>query len=119
VADPDHKTLAAAKLYIVAVNQTLGPIDCLGIIAANQRFSRAARRGLLRFLPEARITLIRASRAFMSQQERRLTAPRYQIGPPTRAARHGSVPPPKPHYRGGTVRAVASTEATLKRETSA
>jgi hypothetical protein len=35
------------------------------------------------------------------------------------AAWHGSVPPPKPHYRGGTVRAAASTEATLKRETSA
>ena len=35
-------------------------------------------------LPEARITLIRASRAFMSQQERRLTAARYQIGPPAR-----------------------------------
>jgi hypothetical protein len=74
----------------------------------------------LRFLPEARITLIGASRAFMSQQERRLTAPRYQIAPPTPgAAWHGSVPPPKPHYRGGTVRAAASTEATLKRETSA
>jgi hypothetical protein len=28
-------------------------------------------------------------------------------------------PTPKPHYLGGTVRAAASTEATLKRETSA
>jgi hypothetical protein len=37
VADPDHKTRAAPKLNIVAVNEALGLLDCLGIVAANQR----------------------------------------------------------------------------------
>jgi hypothetical protein len=54
---------------------------------------------------------------FYVAEEGRLTAPRYQFGPPTPGRPwHGSVPPPS---RGGTVLAAASTEATLKRETSA
>src|SRR5206468_11001630 len=61
-----------------------------------------------------------ASRTFASQQERQLTAPRYQIGPPA-PERPGTVPshPQSPTTRGGTVREAAATEATFKRETSA
>ena len=46
-------------------------------------------------------TLIRASRAFTSQQERQLTGPRYQTGPPT-PERPGTVPsdPEKPKSFG-------------------
>jgi hypothetical protein len=35
--DPDHKTWAAPKLNVLAVNQSLGFLDCLGIVGARQR----------------------------------------------------------------------------------
>jgi len=35
--DPDHKTRAAPKLNVLAVNQSLGFLDCLGIVGARQR----------------------------------------------------------------------------------
>jgi hypothetical protein len=37
VADPDHQALAAPKLNVVPVNESLGFLDCLGIVTANQR----------------------------------------------------------------------------------
>jgi hypothetical protein len=35
VADPDHKTLAAPKFNVLAVNQALGHRDRLGVVATN------------------------------------------------------------------------------------
>jgi hypothetical protein len=35
--DPDHKTWAAPKLNVLALNQSLGFLDCLGIVGARQR----------------------------------------------------------------------------------
>jgi hypothetical protein len=65
---------------------------------------------LLRVLARGPGTLSRASRALRSRQERQLTAPRYQIGPPT-PERPGTVPshPPSPLPRGGTLHAAAAT----------
>jgi hypothetical protein len=38
VTDPDHKTRADPKLNVVAVNESRGLLDCLGVIGAYQRF---------------------------------------------------------------------------------
>jgi hypothetical protein len=57
----------------------------------------------LRFLPEVRIPSSDPRARFASRQERRLTAPRYEIGPPIpERPRHGSVPkPPSPLPEAG------------------
>src|SRR4051812_4505585 len=36
--DPDHKSLAAPKLNVVVAHHALGLLDCLGIVAASERF---------------------------------------------------------------------------------
>jgi hypothetical protein len=35
--DPDHQAHAAPKLDVLAIDHALGFLDCLGIVATNQR----------------------------------------------------------------------------------
>jgi hypothetical protein len=44
VTDPDHKTRAAPKLNVMAVNESLGLLDCLAVIGAYHRLGRAWRK---------------------------------------------------------------------------
>jgi hypothetical protein len=37
VADPGHKPIAIPKLNVVAVDQALGFLYCLGVVVTNQR----------------------------------------------------------------------------------